>query len=66
MSMDDPFAILESRITITVQEINELTGLPISNIYKAIDKGELKAKKIGKRILIFTRSFKEWLGLDSE
>lgn len=63
MSAVDP-SILDNRITITVQEISELTGLPISNIYKAIEKGDLEARKVGKRLLILTRSFKQWFGLE--
>lgn len=61
MQLDE---LLQKRITLTVQEVSDFTGLPRGNIYKAIERGELETRKIGKRVLILTSSFKKWMGLN--
>lgn len=42
------------KLSVTVQEARQLTGLSRTTLYKLFSKGKLKPRKVGKRTLILT------------
>lgn len=53
MSKREQSAVLdEERLTYDVADVRRATGLSRPTIYKAIERGELKAIRLGCRILI--------------
>lgn len=57
-SLDD----LHERATITVEEAAELLGLGRSAAYEAVRRGDLPARRLGRRILIPVPALLAWLG----
>lgn len=49
------------RLAWTVAEVVERTRIGRNEIYRAVDTGELKAVKIGRRIILPVESVKRWL-----
>jgi excisionase family DNA binding protein len=47
--------------TIDLQEASQLTGIPLSTLYKLIDRGELKTVPTGRRIRIRVSTLRTWL-----
>lgn len=40
------------KLTVTVQEARQITGLSRTTLYKLFSRGELKPRKVGKRSLL--------------
>ena len=57
-SLDD----LHERATTTVEEVAELLGLGRSAAYEAVRRGDLPARRLGRRILIPVPALLAWLG----
>jgi excisionase family DNA binding protein len=49
------------KITATIQQVQEMTGLGRTTIYKLIDEGRLKTILIGSRRLVVVRSLRRLL-----
>jgi hypothetical protein len=45
----------------TLTEINKMTKVGMTSIYKAINSGQLKAKKQGVRTLVLAEDFDSWI-----
>ena len=52
------------KITYTIQEAIEVTGISRSSIYNLIAEDRLETRKIGRRTLIPARSLRRLLSLD--
>lgn len=48
-----------------VIEANQLSGLGINQVYKAIERGEIPSIRVGRRILLPRKAFLAWLNGDS-
>lgn len=55
---------IRTRDVITVDELGELLGVSRGSAYKAVQTGEVKSLKIGRRILIPVRPLLALLGVD--
>jgi len=50
-----------SKITFSVAEVAEMTGLSPNTIRKTIQVGKLKAVRLGSRVLVTQKALEEWL-----
>lgn len=57
---------LNQRLTYTVQEAAQLTGLHKITIHRAIAADKLRSHKVGTRRLIDARSLREFVGVADE
>ncbi len=51
------------RISITVAETAEITGLSEPAVYRAVKKGEIEVKRLGGRILVLVEPLMKQFGL---
>lgn len=51
----------ERRITLSIKEAAELTGLSVAYLYAMSASGELPVSKVGSRCLIFRDDLEKWL-----
>ncbi|QIS00941.1 helix-turn-helix domain-containing protein [Nocardia brasiliensis] len=49
------------RATYTVQEVADLLGMSRNNAYRAINDGEVPAKRVGRRWVVPRKTFDTWL-----
>lgn len=49
------------RLTLTVPEVAALLGIGRNEAYVAVQRGEIPARKVGRRILIPRAAFDRWL-----
>lgn len=52
------------RLALSVEEVSETTGLSKAKVRNMIAAGELKAKKVGRRVLVRTEDLLEYLAAD--
>ncbi len=52
---------MRSKIALSIQEACEAVGVQKDTIYRAINLGELKSTKIGRRRLIRPESLNAWI-----
>ncbi len=57
-------ADIEDQATITVEEAATLLGLGRSAAYEAVRRGQLPARRLGRRLFIPVPAFLEWLGIE--
>ena len=50
-----------TRLTVSVRDASDMTSLSQYEIYTAINKGELPAVRLKRRILIFPEDLQTWL-----
>lgn len=55
---------LLSRPTCSAKQFAEMFGISLNAVYDAVDRGEVKATRIGKRIVIPTAPLRDMLLLD--
>ncbi|MEQ8716666.1 MAG: helix-turn-helix domain-containing protein [Acidimicrobiales bacterium] len=53
---------IESRLTLTVEEVASLLSLGRSATYEAIRRGEIPSRRLGRRVLVPVPALLEWLG----
>ena len=53
---------LPDRAAISVVEVAELLGIGRSAAYEACRRGDIPARRLGRRMLIPVPAFMEWLG----
>lgn len=51
----------QPRLTLTVTEVAALLGIGRNEAYVAVQRGEIPARKVGRRILIPRVAFDRWL-----
>jgi excisionase family DNA binding protein len=51
----------ENKLAYSIKEVMELTGLGRSTIYRAIDHGQLKVRKCGRRTLVLATDLNTFL-----
>lgn len=56
---------LDGRLTVTVEEAATILGLGRSAAYEAIRRGEIPARRLGRRIVIPVPLLLDWLGLSA-
>jgi excisionase family DNA binding protein len=54
---------LQGRLTLTVEETASLLGLGRSAAYEAIRRGDLPARRIGRRLYVPVPALLVWLGV---
>lgn len=59
LTVDD----LDSRITLTVEEVASLLGLGRTAAYEAARRGEIPTRRLGRRVLVPVPAFQAWLGV---
>lgn len=52
---------MNNRITLTIPEAVQVSGMSRSSLYVAMQRGDLVAKKAGKRTLIAVSDLEEYL-----
>ena len=52
---------MTQKIAVSIPEAAEICGVGKSTIYRLIDRGEIKRKKLGKRALILVEDLKSYL-----
>jgi excisionase family DNA binding protein len=57
---------LESRITLTVEEVASLLGLGRTAAYEAARRGEIPTRRLGRRVLIPVPAFQAWLAFGND
>lgn len=57
-------AILRQRLTYSVKEAVDLTGLHKITIHRAIADGKLRSRLVGRRRLIDARSLHQYVGVE--
>ncbi len=61
LTVDD----LDSRITLTVEEVASLLGLGRTAAYEAARRGEIPIRRLGRRVLIPVPALQAWLGIEN-
>ncbi len=51
---------------LSVRDVATYLGLDPKSVYQAVSRGELPAKRIGKRILFYRDTLLAWLGSDEK
>lgn len=59
--VDDLAPIREARVTLTVPEAARMLGISRNEAYLAVQRGEIPARRIGRRIVIPRVAFERWL-----
>lgn len=49
------------KLTLKPNEVSQRTGIGRNSVYDAINRGELRSIRIGRRILIPVEAVREWL-----
>jgi excisionase family DNA binding protein len=55
------FEFIENRISFSVTEFAAHTGLSPKSVERMIKRGEIQAKRVGRRVLIPTKAIEAWL-----
>ncbi len=55
--------LLDTKLTITVEEAATILGIGRSAAYEAARSGELPVRRIGRRLLVPVPALRAWLGL---
>lgn len=62
----EEIAVLRSRPVLSLNEAAALTGLSRSSLCRAIDRGELPARKVGHRVVIAQNALAALIGASTE
>jgi len=52
---------MTDKISVTITEASEMLGLGRSTIYRLINSGELKPRKVGKRTLFLVSELRDFI-----
>jgi excisionase family DNA binding protein len=61
IALDD----LDHRITLTIEETASLLGLGRTATYEAARRGEIPARRLGRRVVVPVPALIEWLSTDA-
>lgn len=53
---------IESRLTLSIEEVATLLGLGRSAAYEAARRGEIPTRRLGRRVIVPVPAFLAWLG----
>ena len=53
--------LMDNKIAVSIPEAAEICGVGKSTIYRLIERGEIKRKKLGKRALILVCDLQEYM-----
>ncbi|MBS1848303.1 MAG: helix-turn-helix domain-containing protein [Actinobacteria bacterium] len=53
---------IETRVTLTIEEVAGLLGLGRSAAYEAARRGEIPSRRLGRRVLVPVPALLDWLG----
>lgn len=56
-------AVLQGRVTVSVEEAGRVLGLGRSAAYEAARRGQLPTRKLGRRLLVPVPALLDWLGV---
>lgn len=48
-------------LSLSIQEVKSTTGIGLTKLYQLINKGELKARKLGKRTFVLKSDLEDFL-----
>jgi excisionase family DNA binding protein len=54
---------IESKLTLTVEEVASLLGLGRAAAYEAARRGEIPSRRLGRRVIIPVPALLDWLGV---
>ncbi len=61
LGLDD----IETRLTLSVEEVASLLGLGRTAAYEAARRGEIPCRKLGRRVIVPVPALLEWLGVSA-
>ena len=53
---------IETRVTLTIEEVAGLLGLGRSAAYEAARRGEIPSRRLGRRVVVPVPALLDWLG----
>ena len=56
---------IETRLTLSVEEVAALLGLGRTATYEAARRGEIPCRKLGRRVIVPVPALLEWLGVSA-
>ncbi len=56
---------IESRVTLTVDEVAQLLGMGRTAAYEAARRGEIPSRRLGRRVVVPVPALLDWLGASS-
>jgi len=62
LGLDD----IETRLTLSVEEVASLLGLGRTAAYEAARRGEIPCRKLGRRVIVPVPALLEWLGVSPQ
>jgi len=54
---------IDSRLTLSVEEVASLLGLGRTATYEAARRGEIPSRRLGRRVIVPVPALLEWLGV---
>lgn len=55
-----------TKLTYSVKEASEMTGLHVITIHRALTAGKIRSKLVGRRRLIDARSLHDYIGVNPQ
>ena len=59
-------ALIEGRVTVSVEEVATILGIGRSMAYEAVRRGQLPSRRLGRRIVIPVPLLLDWLGVSPD
>jgi len=56
---------IETRLTLTVEEVASLLGLGRTAAYEAARRGEIPSRRLGRRVIVPVPALLDWLGVST-
>lgn len=56
---------IESRVTLSVEEVAQLLGMGRTAAYEAARRGQIPSRRLGRRVVVPVPALLEWLGATS-
>jgi len=56
---------IETRLTLTVEEVASLLGLGRTATYEAARRGEIPSRRLGRRVIVPVPALLDWLGVST-
>ena len=61
LGLDD----IETRLTLSVEEVAALLGLGRTAAYEAARRGEIPSRRLGRRVIVPVPALLDWLGVST-
>jgi len=56
---------IETRLTLSIDEVASLLGLGRTAAYEAARRGEIPSRRLGRRVIVPVPALLEWLGVST-